>query len=92
MKHILCALFVFVSTSALADVEQHLAELEQKSNAVRTKIINEVSSEQIRQQNKLAIQMKIDKLRAQIGGESDLQKKVEMEEQLKNLQSQKNSL
>lgn len=92
MKHILCALFVFVSSCAFADVEQHLAELEQKSNAVRTKIINEVSSEQIRRQNKLALQMKIDKLRAQIGGESDLQKKAEMEEQLKNLQFQKNSL
>ncbi len=92
MKHILWVLFVFVSSSAFADVEQHIAELEQKSNAVQKKIINEVSSEQIRQQNKLAIQMKIDKLRAKIGGESDLHKKIEMQEQLKNLQSQKNSL
>lgn len=92
MKYILCALFVFVSSSAFADVEKHIAELEQKSNAVKTKIINEVSSEQIRQQNKLAIQMEIDKLRAKIGGESDLQKKIEMQEQLKSLQAKKNNL
>ncbi|MVX99267.1 hypothetical protein GP924_28525 [Enterobacteriaceae bacterium 8376wB9] len=92
MKYILCVLFFFVSSSAFADVKQHLAELEKKSNAVRKKIINEVSSEQIRQQNKLAIQMEIDKLRAKIGGESDLKKKIEMQERLKNLQTKKNSL
>ena len=92
MKYILCMLSLIFSLPAFADVDQHTALLEQKSNAVRSKIISEVGSEQIRQQNKLSIQLKIDSLRAKIGGEADLAKKMELEKQLKQLQQQKNNL
>lgn len=91
MKVFVCSLFLlpglcWADTSALA------SQLQNSASATSRAISSNVESSQAKQNAKLSIQLKIDALGARLGSVNDIEDKIQLEKQLKQLQQQKQSL
>ncbi|WP_407578930.1 hypothetical protein [Citrobacter koseri] len=75
-----------------SDMERHTTALQQKSQATARGVIADVSSTQARQQQKLALQMRIDQLRSELGGATDSARQQTLTQQLRKLEKERAGL
>lgn len=92
-KIIIITSFCFFSFHCFAATNSPTSQLQSSAGAVSSNSISaNVSSEQARQNSKLSVQLKIDALRAKLGGVTDIETKIQLENELKLLQEQRQKL
>lgn len=74
------------ATSTLA------SKLQSSAAAVSSSISANVSSDQAKQNSKLSLQLKIDALRAKMGSSADIETKMQLEKEIKQLQEQRQNI
>lgn len=91
-KKIVAVAFFMVSTGCNAYAASTTSQLQSSAGVISSSVTSSVFSEQSKQNTKLMLQLKIDALRARLGGISDIEVKMQLEKELKQLQQQRQSI
>ncbi len=75
-----------------ANVERHASALRDKANRTTSSVISSVQSSQARQREQLALQMKIDALRTQLGATTEASQRATLSQQIRQPEKERAGL